>query len=142
LGLPGERISHHSGLSEIITGLALGFPFKNGGSVVLMEGEYPSDVLPWMVNEKRRGYKIVKLPEACFRDPAKLKERLPADTRVLNITHVMFNTGRRSNLKEIGAICRERGIFFALDVSQSFGGMPLRRDEIEGCDLIACVTYK
>jgi selenocysteine lyase/cysteine desulfurase len=129
-------------VSEVVAQLSLGFPFTAGDVVALMEGEYPSDVVPWMVNEERVGYRIVRLPEACFRDMDLLREKIPARTKVMNITHVMFNTGRRTDLAGLGRFCRERGIFLVADVSQSFGGLKLTREEIDGCGVITGATYK
>jgi cysteine desulfurase/selenocysteine lyase len=142
LGVSADAISHHSSTSEVMSFLALGFPFKAGDKVALMEGDYPSDVLPWMVNEKRRGYQIERLSEDCFRDVDLLREKLPAATKVLNISHVMFNTGRMNPIREIGELCRERGILFVVDVSQSLGGVELKPAEIELCDVIAGASYK
>src|SRR5262245_54323770 len=48
LGVSPENISHHAGISEIIATISLGFPFKDGDSVVSMNGDFPSDVIPWM----------------------------------------------------------------------------------------------
>ncbi len=142
LGVSGDNISHHGAVSEVISYISIGLNFRDSGSVVLMEGDYPSNVLPWMLNQKRSGYQITKLSEKYFRDPGLLRNELPKNTRVLNLSHVMFNTGRSNNIKEIGKICRERDILFIVDVSQSLGGISLSKEEIESCDVVVGATYK
>jgi cysteine desulfurase / selenocysteine lyase len=142
LGVSSENISHHGSTSEVMTAVSLGFPFQRTGTVVLMEGDYPSDILPWMVNSERSGYKILKLKEECFRDIDLMRKGLPADAKILNFSHVMFNTGRRSAIQAIGKLCQERGILMVIDVSQSFGGVALTAEEVKVCDVIAGSSYK
>lgn len=142
LAVSGENISHHGAVSEIIAYISIGLNFTEQDSVVLMQGDYPSNILPWMLNKKRGRYKIIKLPEKCFRDPERLKQQLPKDSKVLNISHVMFNTGRCNDIIEIGRICKERDILLIVDVSQSFGGIALSKEEVELCDVIVGASYK
>ncbi|MEZ4871581.1 MAG: aminotransferase class V-fold PLP-dependent enzyme [Bdellovibrionales bacterium] len=59
----------------------------------------------------------------------------------MNFSHVRFNTGRCTDIRAIGEVCRERNILFVVDVSQSFGGPPYK-EEIEYCDVIVGATYK
>jgi len=142
LGVSPDSISNHGGTGEMVATVSNGYPFKAGDQVVVMEGDYPSDVLSWMTNEKRRGYEVVRLSEDCFRDPDLLVRRLPPQTKVMNITHVMFNTGRRNNLAAIGKLCQERGILFVVDTAQSLGGVALTPEEVAVCDVLGGCTYK
>src|SRR6476469_960114 len=48
-----------------------------------------------------------------------IAERLTLETKLVSISHVQFATGARADLKAIGALCRERGILFAVDSIQS-----------------------
>ncbi len=141
LGVRPESIAHHGSVSEIVSQIALGFPFKTGDIVVGLQGEYPSDVLAWMLH-RSRGYDFKFLQLADFFDPSTLSKKLPARTRILNLSHVAFHSGERIDLRQVGEVLRERGIFFVVDTSQALGGISLRADEIKCIDVLMCATYK
>jgi cysteine desulfurase / selenocysteine lyase len=142
LGVGAAHISHHSSVSEVIAAVSLGFNFSPGDSVVLMQGDYPSNILPWMLNEKRQSYTIKLIDNDVFRDPNELFKKIPARTKIVNFSHVAFNTGRCHDIANIGKMCRERDILFVVDCSQSFGGVSLRPEEVHVCDIIVGATYK
>ncbi|MBI2981269.1 MAG: aminotransferase class V-fold PLP-dependent enzyme [Deltaproteobacteria bacterium] len=142
LGCSIDRIAHQSSVSDLVSLAAGGFPFCGGDTVVTLSDEYPSNVLPWMIHEKRRPFKLQKLDRALAYDPALFVRSLPPKTRVVNLSHVSFQTGDRLDILEIGRRLREREIFFIVDASQSFGGMTVTREELEVIDLLAVVTYK
>lgn len=142
LGVDPDFISHHSSVSESISYLSLGFDFKENDVVAVMDGDYPSNVLPWLLNEKKMKYKLEKLPPHYFYDLDLLEKNLPKNTRILNVSHVLFNTGRKHNLIEIGKFCQKRNILFVADISQSLGGLYLNEQEVEACDVLVGVTYK
>ena len=50
--------------------------------------------------------------------------RIDSHTRVIAMSTVVFATGFRNNLVEVGKICKERGIFFVVDGIQSLGALP------------------
>jgi cysteine desulfurase/selenocysteine lyase len=142
LDVSGENISHHASVTEVISYLSLGYPFQSGDKVVLLEGDFPSNILPWMLNQERQGYEVCRLRQECFADPDLLKRKLPVRTKILNLSHVMFNTGRCFDLEAIGSVCRERGVLFVIDVSQSLGGVQLTQEQVNHCDVIVGATYK
>lgn len=142
LGGEADLISHHTAVSEVIGHLSLGIPFREGDGVAALRDEYPSNVLPWMLNERQRGYRFTLLSRECALDPDRLRRELPAKTRVFCVSHVGYNTGWRLDVEAIGRVTRERGILFVLDVSQSFGAMPLSAAELAAADIVTGVTYK
>lgn len=59
-----------------------------------------------------------------------IRERLRPNTGMLIACHVSNVTGFCLPVKRIGALCRERGIYFIIDAAQSAGHLPLALDEI------------
>lgn len=54
-----------------------------------------------------------------------LEERLTPEVRAVILTHASPVSGGLFPLKQVGALCRERGICFLADVSQTLGALPV-----------------
>lgn len=142
LGTKSENISHHTSVGEINSLVALGFPFEPGDVVVGFKNEYPSDVLPWMLNADFRNYQLEMLDRNLLNKPEELEAALPKQTRILSLSLTSFNSGDEVDLTKLKQILDKKNIFLVVDASQTFGGRPLRKQELECCDVISCVTYK
>lgn len=136
-----DNIAHATSVTDTINLLANGFPFQDEDIVVTFKGDYPSNVLPWMLPAKKWGLKHVML-ENPLPDADWLRENLPIKTKLLDISHVAFDTGRKVDLVSIGKLCAERDIIFVVDATQSFGGMPITKEELSYIDVLACSCYK
>lgn len=113
------------------------------GTVVVSAGEFPTNVFPWLALE-RRGFRVEVVPTRPDGTPD--EARLVAavqrdDTRALAVSQVHFATGFRADLDALGALCRSRGVLFAVDAIQGLGAAPLdvRRSAI---DVLACGGQK
>lgn len=143
LDCSSENIFHHNSASDVINIVANGFKFeKNKNRVCAIDKEYPSNILPWMLAEKRNKIKFSLLKYEDQIDREWLENNLPEDTKIFNISHVTFDTGRKINIKAVGEYLREKGIIFILDATQSFGGLEISKDELDYVDVLACSTYK
>lgn len=111
--------------SEGIGFVADGFPWQEGDNVVIAADEYPANVYPWM-NLARRGVETRRVPSRGPRiEIDDLRRAIDARTRVVSLSHVEFATGFRNDLDAIGALCRERDIFFVVDAIQGLGVLPI-----------------
>ncbi len=111
--------------SEGVGIIAEGFPWQAGDNVVTAEEEYPANVYPWM-NLASRGVELRRVPVREGRILIDdLRGAIDARTRVLTISWVEYATGFRNDIDAIGALCRERGVFFFLDAIQALGVFPL-----------------
>ena len=142
LGCAGDRIALNSSTSEVISFAAFGLGLKAGDHVALVEGEYPSDVLSWMLAAERSGAVVDFFPAVRLADPRAWVREFHPQTRVCNVSHVSFQTGTMVDLKELGAALAERDILFVADVTQSFGGMPIDPQALAYIDVMPCSTYK
>lgn len=141
-GLKADNFAHHTSVTEAVSHVVNGYDWKEGDVVVSFDKEYPSDVLPWMLNEKRYGYTLKMMDKSAVFEPAKFVESLPKNTRMLNMTHVAFNTGDMVNAAELGKLLKERDILFVLDCSQSLGSRAISKEDLENVDIMTAVTYK
>lgn len=71
-----------------------------------------------------------------------LNALLRRNTRMLVCNHVSNVDGARAPLAEIGAFCREHGIYFIVDISQSAGHMPLSHASLGYPNAVCAPSHK
>lgn len=62
-------------------------------------------------------------------------------TKLVVISHVLWNTGRILPADEIGRICRKHSVRYLIDGAQSAGVLPLSLDQLN-CDYYAITAHK
>jgi len=89
------------------------------------------------------GFKVTYLPVKPdgLLDLEVLKNAITDDTLMVSIMAVHNEIGVIQPLKEIGHMCRERGIFFHTDAAQAFGKMPLDVRDMQ-IDLMSISGHK
>jgi len=145
LGVSADSISHATSSTDVINNLALGFKFIPGDIVAAINKDYPSNILPWMVCQKRNKdihFELIDLAGKPYPTIEWLKEKLPAQTRIFNISWVQFDTGKKIDLVELGKFLKERNIFFVVDATQGFGGLAITPEELKYIDVLTVSSYK
>lgn len=105
--------------------LANGVPFREGDEILLVEGDFPSDILPWLALEKK-GVKIRFIqPRNFVPEPDELLSNLTPSTKLFCTTWVHSFSGWAIEIEALGEICRSRGVIFAVNASQAIGARPL-----------------
>ncbi|MDA0782052.1 MAG: IscS subfamily cysteine desulfurase [Rickettsiales bacterium] len=92
---------------------------------------------------EREGMEVTYLPvdNEGIIDLEKLKKAITDKTAIVSIMAVNNEIGVIQPIKEIGAICRERGVFFHTDAAQAFGKIPLNVEEMN-IDLMSISGHK
>jgi selenocysteine lyase/cysteine desulfurase len=137
-----ERIAFIKNTSEGISFVAQGYPWKAGDAVVLPEGEFPSNVYPWL-NLEARGVQVLRVP---LRDGRLLLEDFVAqldkpNVRMLAVSSVEYGNGFANDLAALGKLCAERDIFFFVDAIQSLGWAELYPQQL-GIHALAADAHK
>ena len=83
----------------------------------------------------------VPFDENGFVDPDEIKKRFKPNTRLVIVNHASNVIGTVQPIREIGKYCREAGIPFAIDASQSAGKIPIDMEE-DNIDIIAFTGHK
>jgi cysteine desulfurase family protein len=76
-----------------------------------------------------------------FVDPTRLLDKIKSNTKLVVVNHASNVIGTIQPVKEIGQICRDKGIAFAVDVSQSAGKIPVDIEDLN-IDIIAFTGHK
>jgi cysteine desulfurase len=74
-------------------------------------------------------------------NPADVAGAITKDTGLVSVIHGSNEIGTVQDIKEIGRICREKGVLFHTDASQSFGKIPINIKEMN-IDLLTASSHK
>lgn len=116
---------------------------RRPGRIVLSDGEFPANVLPWRALEAD-GFEVVLVPtdeDGNPREDALLEAVAHPSTRALSVSLVQFVTGYRMDVAALGAACRDAGVLFCIDAIQGLGAVPFQPRAVHA-DVVACGGQK
>lgn len=136
-----DEIAFVKNTSDGISLFANSLDWPQGSEVVSVEGEFPSNYVPWKALE-HRGVKLRVLPveNGVFSLQA-LEQAITPQTRAVTVSFVQFLSGYRVDLEQLGEICERRGALLFVDAIQGLGAFPVdvKRSRIAG---LSCATHK
>jgi cysteine desulfurase/selenocysteine lyase len=115
------------------------------GEVLTGAREFPSVTMPWIVRNRR--LRFVDDAGDGFLTLDSVEAAMSKETRVLALSHVQYASGARLDVEALGALCRQRGIMFVCDATQSLGAFTLDVQKIRPAALVfsgykwACAGY-
>ena len=105
--------------------VAEGWPWNPGDSVVVPEGEFPSNLFPWL-NQQSKGVQVRIVPR---RDGAvhvdDLLQHVDETTRMIAVSWVGYASGFRIDVDSLVRLAHQRGVLVFLDAIQGLGMYPL-----------------
>ncbi len=117
-------------------------PLAEGDRVLLCDLEFMQVGVPWVQLRERRGIGIdVARHEGGAIGVEQLAPLIGPRTRALVLSSVQWSNGFRADLDAIGALCRERGVWFVVDAIQQLGAMPIDVGRTP-IDLLLCGGHK
>lgn len=92
---------------------------------------------------EQEGFEVTFLPveQNGLVDLEKLKAAITDKTSIISVMAVHNEIGVMQPIAEIGAICRQKGVFFHTDAAQAFGKIPLDVNEMN-IDLMSISGHK
>lgn len=145
IGADSREIVFTSGATEAdnlaIKGAAH-FNQAKGKHIITCKTEHKA-VLDTCRQLEREGYEVTYLaPESDgILNLDKLAAAMRSDTIVVSIMHVNNETGVIQDIEKIGEMCRERGIVFHVDATQSVGKLPIDLSKLK-VDLMSFSGHK
>jgi cysteine desulfurase/selenocysteine lyase len=128
--------------TESINIVASGLKWKKGDRIVTTLLEHHSNLLPWMrLKEKGLKLQIIEPDRTGMIDLADFERAIAKDTRLVAVSQLSNSLGTVLPVKEIGRICRERGVALLVDGAQSVPHMPIDVTEID-CDFLCFSGHK
>lgn len=116
---------------------------KEGDHAITTNIEHNSVLRPLYHQNKFNGVELDYIPfdGKGFVDPDDFKKKFKKNTRLVVVNHASNVIGTVQPIKGIGRLCRESGIPFAIDVSQSAGKIPIDMEDLN-IDVIAFTGHK
>ncbi len=121
IGADENEIVFTSGTTDGINIVASGFPFKQGGEIIVSEMEHHSNILPWQLwCEKNNGkLKVIPINEDGTLQLEKLKDLITEKTSLIAVTHISNTLGVINDVKEIIKLAKQNNIPVLIDGAQS-----------------------
>jgi selenocysteine lyase/cysteine desulfurase len=141
LGAPSDEVVLGNSASYGLHLVANGFPWKHGDEALLVKGDFPSDIFPWLALE-RRGVAVRYVEPANHLPTAEeVAARITPRTRVFCSTWVHSFSGMTLDLQAVGEVCRARRVTFVVNGSQGVGARPIAVPDT-AIDALAGVGFK
>ncbi len=92
---------------------------------------------------KKRGFKVTYVPvdSTGLVDPADVRKAITDKTFLVSVMHANNEIGTIEPIAEIGAACREKGVYFHTDAVQTFGHLPIDVSKLN-VDLLSASAHK
>ena len=146
LGCEAREITFTSGGSEadnmaLVSAAAIGK--KKGRTKIISTNFEHHAVLHTLDRLKKEGFEIELLPvsESGFVTPEQVKEAVDDNTCLVSVMFANNEIGTIQPIKEIGKICREKGVIFHTDAVQAVGHIEINIKEMN-IDMLSLSAHK
>ena len=139
-----EEVVFTQSTTEGINYVANGLALKKGENIIIRDGdhEHPANYVPWM-RLKEKGIEVKKLDidDNGFFDLDKLEAKIDSKTKLVAISHALFNTGAILPVERVGEIVESKKARFCLDAAQTVGCYPVDVKKLK-CNFMAFTGSK
>ncbi|KRR08855.1 aminotransferase [Bradyrhizobium jicamae] len=124
LGVSAQEIAFTKNTSESMNIAANALPLRAGDKVLMIHGDHPNNAYAFL-NLQRKGVEVRFVPMTDIVDAASFLPHIDEKTRAISMSHVTFHAGHRFDIASIGALCADKKLYFAVDVMQAIGVVPI-----------------
>lgn len=138
IAAPVKNVAMVPNFSWAINGIVQSL--KGTEKILLYTKDYPSFLEPFRIN--RFDITWIDAPDGFHIDMDTLTDAIRnRKVDIVALSHVQWSSGYCIDLKQIGELCREYGVLFIVDATQSLGALDIRLSELH-VDIFAASNYK
>lgn len=138
LNVPAKNIAMVPNFSWAMNGIVQSL--KGSERVLLYKYDYPSFIEPFRINNFDITW--VDALDGFHIDTDFIKDCIAGrKVDIVALSHVQWGSGYKLDLQEIGNLCREYGVFFIVDATQSIGANKIDLSALH-IDVFAASNYK
>ena len=138
LNVPADEVILGNSTSYGLHVIANGIRWNPGDEVMVVDGDFPATVYPWLrLRERGVTVRLIR-PRGAVIEADDVAANLTPATRLFCTTWVNSFTGHTADLDAVGEVCRARGVLFIVNATQALGARPIDAagapiDAIVGC---------
>lgn len=141
-----EEIIFTQSTTEGINYVASGIEWKRSDIIISRGGlhEHYANYFPWLNVSRKYGTKLeeTKIDKNGFLDLDNIEKIAKSkNSRLITLSHVLYNNGAIMPVGEIGKIARKHSLLYSIDAAQSVGTIKVDVKKI-GCDFLAFPGFK
>jgi selenocysteine lyase/cysteine desulfurase len=141
-----NRIAIIPSASYGLSTVARNLPLRAGQEIIVVEGQFPSNVYPWKREADAKGahLKIISAPKGDNRGEnwnTKILEAINENTAAVALGNIHWADGTKFDLLEIRKITNQYGAWLVIDGTQSVGALPIDVEELKP-EALVCGGYK
>lgn len=120
-----EQLAFMRNTSDGFSTVANGLKWRKGDNIVSFAREFPANFYPWRRIRDAFGVELRLCSEKNGRvDLDEFINMIDADTKIVSISAVQYDSGFRADLERIGRAARKVDALFCVDMIQAFGTTP------------------
>ncbi|WP_353038052.1 aminotransferase class V-fold PLP-dependent enzyme [Mesorhizobium sp. M1076] len=135
-----EEIAFTKNTSEAMNIAANALPLKAGDNVLMIHGDHPNNTYAFL-NLKKKGIQVRFILMTEIVNADSFRPHLDANTKAISISYVAFHAGHRFDIESVGALCKEKNLYFVIDIMQAVGVVPIDAKKV-GATFIGSGTHK
>lgn len=142
LSVPPRNVAFVPNTTAGINAVARGFRWREGDSLVLFPGDFPSNVFPWLPLE-RRGVELRRIGRRPGEVPTveSILAATDGSTRAIALCLVAYDDGVRFPVEALAEKAFPRGIHLFVDAIQGLGALPFDAS-LPGVDAVVADGHK
>lgn len=140
LNAASEDIAFTKNTSEAMNIAANALPLKAGDNVLMIHGDHPNNAYAFL-NLKKKGVEVRFIDMTDIVNAESFVSLIDVNTKAISMSYVTFHAGHRFDIESVGGLCRERNLYFIIDIMQAVGVVPIDAKKV-GATFIGCGTHK
>ncbi|HEY9215318.1 MAG TPA: aminotransferase class V-fold PLP-dependent enzyme [Ancylobacter sp.] len=140
LNAASEDIAFTKNTSESMNIAANALPLKAGDNVLMLHGDHPNNAYAFL-NLAKKGVEVRFVPMTEVVDADSFQPYVDANTKAISMSQVTFHAGHCFDIESVGRLCKERSLFYVVDIMQGVGVVPIDVKRV-GATFIGAGTHK